>query len=98
MAWRSAASRRTSESPSTAESITCRLSSDRHRSKAQRSKKRPEISLALRSRKNSRRVAAVRGSALALFQRLDLVGELIDLGRHAGERADHLVDTRVGLC
>src|SRR5262245_17677435 len=37
------------------------------------------------------------GSALALLQRLDLVGELIDLGRHSGERADHLLDARVGL-
>jgi hypothetical protein len=34
---------------------------------------------------------------LPFFQGLNLVGELVDLSRQAGERADHLLDAGVGL-
>src|ERR1043165_8231405 len=35
-------------------------------------------------------------SASALLERVDLIGELVDFCRHAAERADHLLDARVG--
>jgi hypothetical protein len=47
--------------------------------------------------RTSAAVASAGSSALALLQPLDLIRELVDLGRHAGERADHLLDSLVCL-